>query len=172
MNGAHIHLLLTHIPITGTIIGVGILVYGLYANNDSIKKVALVTFILMAMITIPVFLSGEEAEEVVENITGISEDIIEEHEEFAEKAIWFMGLSGIFSLISLFAIIKKLSFARATTIVALISSLLTAGFFVRVGFLGGQIQHSEIRANNTEFRSEKEKGIKERHRHDENEAHD
>ncbi len=87
MDATHFHLVSTHFPIVGTIIGIGILAYGNYSNNDSIQKVALITFIAMAILTIPVFLTGEEAEETVEHISGVSETIIEEHEELAEKAI-------------------------------------------------------------------------------------
>ena len=90
MDATHIHLILTHFPIIGTIIGIGILTYGQFSKNDSIKKVALSTFIIMSLLTIPVFLTGEEAEESVEHLAGVSENIIEEHEELAEKAIWLM----------------------------------------------------------------------------------
>ena len=41
----------------------------------------------MAVLTIPVFLTGEETEESVEHLAGVSHDLIEEHEELAEKAI-------------------------------------------------------------------------------------
>ena len=149
MDVAHLHLALTQFPIIGTIIGVGVLAYGQYANSDSIKKVALVIFILMALLTIPVFLTGEEAEETVEHLSGVSENLIEEHEELAEKAIWLMGLLGAFSLISFYAITKKMSFTKTTTIVTLVLSLTTAGLFAVVGNSGGQIRHSEIRTNTT-----------------------
>ena len=115
---------------------------------DEIKKVALVTFVLMAILTIPVFLTGEEAEETVEHIAGISEQLIENHEELAEKAIWLMGLLGILSVINFFAIIKKLSFAKMITLITLIVSLGTFGLFAIVGSTGGEIRHSEIRTSN------------------------
>lgn len=148
MDATHWHLILTHFPIVGTIIGIGILAYGQFAKNDEIKKVALVTFVLMAILTIPVFLTGEAAEETVEHIAGVSEQLIENHEELAEKAIWLMGLLGILSLISLFAIIKKLSFSKPITLVTLIVSLGTFGIFAEVGNTGGEIRHSEIRTSN------------------------
>ena len=147
MDAAHFHLLITHFPIIGSVFGIVILAYGLFSKNDSIVKVGLVTFIAISLITIPVFLSGEEAEEIVEHIPGISEDVIEEHEELAEKAIWFMGILGVFSLINLLALIKNLSFVKTATRVTLITSLFTAGLFFYVGNLGGQIRHSEIRSN-------------------------
>jgi uncharacterized membrane protein len=149
MDATHLHLVLTHFPIIGTIIGIGILAYGQFSKNIDIQKVALVTFILMALLTIPVFLTGEEAGEAVENIAGVSERLIENHEELAEKAIWLMGLLGILSIVSLFAIFKKLNFAKTITLVTLVISLFTFGVFAQVGNLGGQIRHSEIRTSNT-----------------------
>jgi len=165
MDATHLHLILTHFPIVGTIIGIGILAYGQFSKNDEIKKVALVTFVLMAILTIPVFLTGEEAEETVEHIVGVSEQLIENHEEIAEKAIWLMGLLGILSLISFFAIIKKLSFAKTISLITLIVSLGTFGFFAKVGSTGGEIRHSEIRTNNVNT----DKGIFNDH---ENKEHD
>ena len=148
MDATHIHLLLTHFPIVGTIIGIGILIYGQSSKNDSVKKVALSTFIIMSILTIPVFLTGEEAEETVEHLAGVSEIIIEEHEELAEKAIWLMGLLGVFSLASFYAIAKNLSISKRLILITLLISLATFGLFAKVGNLGGQIRHSEIRDGN------------------------
>ena len=148
MDATHLHLVLTHFPIVGTIIGIGILAYGQFSKNIDIQKVALATFILMALLTIPVFLTGEEAGETVENIAGVSEQLIENHEELAEKAIWLMGLLGLFSIINLYAIFKKLSFAKTITLITIVISLFTFGVFAQVGNLGGQIRHSEIRTDN------------------------
>ena len=156
MDATHLHLVLTHFPIIGTIIGVGILAYGQFSKNDDIKKVALVTFILMAIMTIPVFLTGEDAEETVEHIAGVSEQLIKNHEELAEKAIWLMGLLGILSLLSLFAIIKKLPLAKTLISVTLITSVVTFGLFAQVGNLGGQIRHSEITTNATNTQVDQE----------------
>jgi hypothetical protein len=137
MDATHLHLILTHFPIVGMVIGVGILAYGQFSKNDETKKVALVIFILMAILTIPVFLTGEEAEETVELIAGVPEQLIENHEELAEKAIWLMGFLGVLSFINLFIIIKKSSFAKTMGIITLIVSLGTFGIFAKVGSTGG-----------------------------------
>ena len=148
MDATHLHLILSHFPIVGTIIGIGVLAYGQFSSNDEITKVALATFVLMAILTIPVYLTGEEAEETVEHIAGISEQLIENHEELAEKTIWLMGLLGILSIINFFAIIKKLSFAKTLSLITLVVSLGTFGLFAKVGSTGGEIRHSEIRTSN------------------------
>ncbi|WP_457618801.1 hypothetical protein [Lutibacter sp.] len=149
MDATHLHLILTHFPIVGTIIGIGILAYGQFFKNNEIKKVALGTFIFMAILTIPVYLTGEEAEETVEHIAGVSERIIENHEELAEVAIVLMGLLGVLSIISLFALLKAHVYARTIVVITFIVSLITFGVFAQVGNLGGQIRHSEIRTLNS-----------------------
>ena len=149
MDATHIHLILNHFPIVGTIIGVGILAYGIFKNNDAIKKVALTVLAIMAIIAVPVYLTGEEAEETVEHFKGITKEVIHEHEELAEKAILLMALLGALSLASIYAITKGLSFAKKITIITFIISILTFGLFAKVGNLGGQIRHSEIRNQTT-----------------------
>ncbi len=153
MDATHLHLMLTHFPIVGTIIGIGILAYGQFSNNNSIKKLALAVFVIMSLLTIPVFLTGEGAEETVEHLAGVSENIIKEHGELAEKAIWLMGLLGIFSLINIIVIVKESSIAKTITFISLVLSLVTFGVFAKVGNLGGEIRHSEIRANNTQIQN-------------------
>lgn len=145
MDATHFHLALTHFPIVGTLIGAGILGFGLFFKNDALKKSALILFILMGIIAIPVFLTGEGAEETVENFAGISENIIETHENLAKIALWFIGALGLLSMISLYALVKKLSISNTMGILTFIVSLATMGLFLKVGNTGGQIRHTEIR---------------------------
>lgn len=162
MDATHIHLILTHFPIVGTIIGTGILTYGYFSKRNDIIKVALVTFVLMALVTIPVYLTGEESEETVEHLAGVSERLIENHEELAEKAILFMGLLAVLSSMSFLAVLRQFSFAKTITLITLIVSFVTFGIFAQVGNLGGQIRHSEIRTNSSNKfieKGETEKGI-------------
>jgi len=112
------------------------------------------TFVVMALLTIPVFLTGEGAEEAVEHLPGVSENIIEEHQELAEIAIWLMGVLGILSLMGLYMNLKKMSYSQMVVTVALLVSLGTFGVFAKVGNLGGQIRHTEIRENATNTQSE------------------
>lgn len=145
MNPTHIHLALTHFPIVGSFLAIGILLYGIISKNIPVQKVAFVIFIAMAILTVPVFLTGEEAEESVEHLAGVSHDIIEEHEELAEKAIWLMGLLAAFSILSFYSLTKELKSSALLSKVTLLISVLTFVMFAVVGSHGGEIRHSEIR---------------------------
>ena len=83
MNGAEIHLLLNHIPVVGLFFVVALLAYALIRKNVPLVNICVVITLLLAVVTIPVNNSGEEAEEIVEEM-GLDHDLIHEHEEAAE----------------------------------------------------------------------------------------
>ena len=149
MNSTHAHLLLNHFPVIGTLIGTMILLYGLLIKNINIQKVSLATIGVMTLIAIPVFLTGEPAEEAVENLPGVVESIIESHEEAAEVAFWVMMLTGVFALITLGLQIVNNPFSKTFVLIALISGIVSFGLMGRTAYLGGQIRHTEIRSNST-----------------------
>ena len=83
MNATHFHLILNHIPVLGTAFGLGLLIFGLLRTSDEIKKAALGIFVIVAIATIPVYFTGEPAEEGVESLPGVSKAFMERHEEAA-----------------------------------------------------------------------------------------
>ncbi len=146
MDATHLHLLLNHFPIIGTILGVGVMAYGYITSSDQVKKSALWTWFVMALIAIPVFLTGEPAEESIEGIAGVSEGLIEEHEEAATVAIWLMEALGLLSLVTLVLGKTKDSLSKPLVLVSTVLGLVVFGAMARTGYLGGQIRHSEIRS--------------------------
>ena len=146
MDATHLHLLLNHFPIVGTLLGVGVMLYGYIVGSEQVKKAALWLWAAMALVAIPVFLTGEPAEESVEELAGVSEALIHEHEEAAELAIWLMEALGLLSILSLVLSKVKPNSARAAYLVSTLLSLAVFGAMARTGYLGGQIRHSEIRS--------------------------
>ena len=54
MNLAHVHLLLNHLPILGTLITLGLFLVSLVSNRDDLKQVSLALFSLLALLTLVV----------------------------------------------------------------------------------------------------------------------
>jgi uncharacterized membrane protein len=144
MNLTHLHLLLNHFPIIGTLIGSSIILCGIIKNQQQAKSIGATIFFVMAIIAIPVFLTGEPAEETVEHLQGISKSIIHDHEEAAELALWIMEIAGLFALVSLFFQYKKSSIANNLFIITFVLTLISFAFMARTGYLGGQIRHTEL----------------------------
>ncbi len=157
MNQTHIHLLLNHFPIIGTLFGSCLLLWGIIKKNDQTKSISAFILAAMALIAIPVFLTGEPAEESVEHLNGVSENMISLHEEAAEIAIWLMGITGIISLAALLMAWKKHKQANIIFLLAFILSAVCFGSMARTGYLGGQIRHTEIaNGNSTNKQQDKE----------------
>jgi uncharacterized membrane protein len=147
MNDAHLHLLVNHFPIIGTIFGLGILVSGMLLKNNSVKNTAYILFIVAAVFSAFSMGTGEGAEELVEDLPNIGKQIIHEHEEIAEKFAIIMYATGLFGLLSLYTSIKNHKLAKTIAYITLVLALLAAVFAKSVGTTGGEIRHTEIRSN-------------------------
>jgi uncharacterized membrane protein len=147
MNEAHLHLLVNHFPIIGTIFGLGILITGMLLKNNSVKNTAYILFIIAAVFSAFSMVTGEGAEELVEDLPNIGKQIIHEHEEIAEKFAIIMYATGLLGLLSLYTSIKNHKLAKTISFITLILALFAAFFAKSVGTTGGEIRHTEIRAN-------------------------
>ena len=148
MDLTHLHLMLNHLPVVGVIFGFLILLWGFLRGYEEVKNVGLVILIFTAAAAVPVYLTGEPAEEAVENLPGVAEQIIEIHESSALLSLILAIVTGAGALAAL--ILKQLSFvaiARFSGIAVLLLSFVTGAFMARTANLGGQIRHTEIRGS-------------------------
>ena len=156
MNDAHLHLIVNHFPIIGTIFGFGILIAGLVLKNKTLMNTSYVLFIVAAIFAAISMATGEGAEELVEDMPNVGKQIIHEHEELAEKLAILLYVLGGLSLVGLYLNFKN--HAKAKLLSFLILGIATAGLFLvqKVGTSGGEIRHTEIRPNaNTLFNDSK-----------------
>jgi uncharacterized membrane protein len=149
MNGAHVHLIVNHLPIVGIIIGTLVMLTGLILKKEQIKQTALGINLFSALSAILAHFSGEEAEEVIEDMKGVSETLIHIHEEYAEVFFILALILGLISLLTLYFSIKRKSFAKYGMLAALGLSIALIIVGKQVGTSGGEIRHSEIRTQNT-----------------------
>jgi hypothetical protein len=144
MNQTHIHLLITHLPIFGSILGGLVLFYGIWTKSNQTKIAAYGLFIISSFGAGIAYLTGEAAEESVELLPGIIEATIEKHEDFAIYALISLIILGVVSTLAIFLTLKKSPLTRLLAFVIFIFSLFSFGIVARTGYLGGQIRHSEI----------------------------
>ena len=147
MNGAHLHLLLNHMPILGSLFGLVLLLVALVRRQPTLVKAALITLLVAAALAIPANLTGEGAEEVVENYPGVTRALIHEHEEAAELAMWALELTGALALVSLLLLSRGHTRATLLTRLTLAGAFVSFGLMARAGNLGGQIMHPETRSD-------------------------
>lgn len=145
MNDAHLHLLVNHIPIIGTIFGFGILLVGIFTKNITLKNTAFSIFIISAIFCSFSMSTGEGAEEIVEDFPNIGKQIIHEHEELAEKLAIILYVLAGFSALEIYLNFKKHKFAVISCYIIVVIAIVAIFLAQKTGTSGGEIRHTEIR---------------------------
>jgi uncharacterized membrane protein len=146
MNLAHLHLILNHAPVLGTAFGLGLLLYGLWRRSDELKKAALGVLVIVSLLAIPAYLTGEPAEEVVESLPGDAKAIIERHEDAAVYAFSGILVLGAAALTGLIVFRRGREIPAPFSWGLLGASVIVGGLMAWTANLGGEIRHSEIRS--------------------------
>ncbi len=140
MNGAHLHLILNHIPLIGLGFGFLLLCYAILRGEQETRTAGLLVIIAAGLVAVPAFLTGDPAEDVVRGLAGISRESIHHHERIAQLAL----MSSLAAALA--AAAEWFTGSRKTWMIWLVL-LITAASLVCMGYaanLGGLIRHSEI----------------------------
>lgn len=144
MNSVQMHLALTHVPVILSFVGLLMLMVAFVIKNPTLTKTSYVVLLVAGVAAIPVFFSGEGTEEAIENLPGVSEAIIEKHEEVAKLAMISIAAAGLFALAALFSFRWQVA-TRVFKMVVLLLAVTSGGLMAQTAHLGGQIRHTEIR---------------------------
>jgi uncharacterized membrane protein len=149
MSPAHLHLMLNHVPVLGVIFGLGLLIQGLRRRSEELKRAALGVFVIVGLLAIPVYLSGESAADAVKSLPGVTGPIVERHDNAAAAAFTGMLALGGMALAGLLRF-RGARVAPGWFIPSILAvSLLVSALMGWTAYLGGQIRHTEIRAHAT-----------------------
>ena len=147
MSLVHLHLLLNHVPVVGTLFALLLFAAAIFLRETVSTKFALGFSVAIALVAVAVYFTGEPAEEAVEKLAGVSERIIEQHEEAAELSTIAMSMFGALALAAL-VILRKRKMPRWVGAAGLAGTIVLTAVMGWTANLGGQIRHSEIRSAN------------------------
>lgn len=145
LNMAHLHLLLNHFPILGSIFITVMFGVALIFRNIFLQKVSLWFLVAIAMITAVTYFTGGRAVDAVENLPTTSMAMVNLHENAARIGLILMFFTAIIAVGSLLLFWRRAKLPNAVLALILIVLLLNSGVFIYIGYLGGQITHPEIR---------------------------
>lgn len=140
MSGAHLHLLLNHIPTVGFGVAMVLFVAGLMKKSDDLKQASFVAFFVNALLAIPAYVSGNAAEFVIREEPGVSATLLSAHQNAAVLGLIFVQITGVVGWVALWR------FQRWTIPALLALSAATFAFMARAANIGGGIRHPEILA--------------------------
>lgn len=146
MNAAHLHLVVNHLPILGSFFAIPLILLAMIRRKEPGTWYAATLVLLAAALSGPIAgKSGENAEETVEDLPGVSEAAIHQHEERAELAVPLAIVTGLLGAGVAAWTAKKGAVPAAGAALVLAADVITAGAMASVGLSGGAIRHSEVR---------------------------
>jgi hypothetical protein len=147
LNAAHIHLILNHIPVLGTLIFAPlVLIWGLVRRSRDVTITGLLLAVILALTTIPIYLTGEPAEHELENQPWLEKPRVETHEEQAEAGLIAVLVTGAIALVALWMSRGGRPARGVLTGIVVVGLLVSAVLFSIAALSGGQIRHDEIRS--------------------------
>ena len=153
MDPVHLHLMLNHAPVLLLPLGSFLLLVALAVRHAELRTLSLIFVVVGALLAIPVFLTGEPAEDRVEGLPGVTGAVVHRHEEAAEVALVLTLAAGAAALGGWI-----LARRRAPAVVALLLGLAASAALARAAFYGGQVRHTELRAGSPPAPSGKHAG--------------
>ena len=148
MTGAHLHLLVNHAPILGSLFALLLLLASFRWAPEVLTRTALVVLIASAVASAAANYSGEPAEDELRGMPGVKRELIHDHEEMGEwgfRAAVIIGLAAIAALAryrrSMLPNGARTGFTLATAVLF--------GLMGYVGLLGGRVRHTEVRPGAT-----------------------
>jgi hypothetical protein len=144
MNNPHVHLLLNHVPTVGTIIAFGVLILSFIRRDEGLKRVSLEVFFVIAVLTLPAYISGVGTEFVFETNESISKEVVARHHDAALLASVFMLLTGVASWMALWQWRRMSRFRTGSLASVVLLSAVTLVLMGRAANIGGEIRHPEI----------------------------
>jgi uncharacterized membrane protein len=150
MNPIQLHMLVNHAPLFAAFFGVVLGVAGYFSKNRGLMVAAMLTLILGALIAMVANGSGEEAEELVEHLPGVSHKLIHEHEEAAEFALYASIAVGVLALLSLVGLARKIAKARAYVLITSLAAIASFVSMAKTAHEGGKIMHHELPSGSLE----------------------
>jgi uncharacterized membrane protein len=147
-SGAHLHLLVNHAPVFGTLFALALLIASYFTAADTFRRTAFVVLVCSAIAGAVANLSGDAAEDAIRGFPGVRRQVIHAHEQMGDKA-YYLGLAlGILALIALLRW-RRRPVPASATLVAVLATLFVSGAFAYTALLGGQIRHTEVRPGAT-----------------------
>ena len=146
----HLHLLVNHFPVEGSMFVLALLIYAMIRKNAEIKRLALIGFVLLGVAAYVSDLTGGGASREMRNVPGIQRELIKEHSAAADYARFISYGVAVVALVGLILVWinpTDKSPNKWIVILCLIGGLFEVATFAKTAYQGGLIRHPEIQSS-------------------------
>jgi uncharacterized membrane protein len=144
VNLVHLHLLLNHVPTVGSVVALAFLLLAFAKRSEELMRASLAVFFGIALVSLPAYMTGYAAQDLLKERPGISNALINEHQSAALLALIVMEATGVVAWYGLWRGRRPLGRPRWNSGVVLLLAVITIALMGSAANLGGQITHPEI----------------------------
>jgi hypothetical protein len=144
MSDQQLHHLFNHLPSIGLIIGALVMLISLLLKKSQALSTGAIILLISGLSVLPANKTGEDAEEKIEHLAGVSERAIHDHEEAAEQVLPFGIGAAVFALLYLVAAYKGWKWSNLAATGAVLVSAVAIYFLIEASHKGGLIRHPEL----------------------------
>lgn len=140
----HVHLLLNHVPTLGSVVALALLAVALVRGIDDLLKVGFECLFVVALMTLPAYVSGAAARDALEPGGTLPAAIVAAHQNAAVVAFLWMQLTGLVAWFALWQARVVGRMPRRTVGVTLALLIVTLAAMGHAANLGGGVRHPEV----------------------------
>ena len=144
-TGPHLHIVLNHFPLIGSVFVLGLLIASAYMKNDDMRRVSLILFVVLGLLAIPTYITGAAAGWAYQGRPDMSAQLLDAHRDAALLAFTFLGLTGIVSWLVLWRERRYGRTSNAGFIAVLALGFIALLTIIETGSLGGTVIRPELR---------------------------
>jgi hypothetical protein len=144
VNWAHVHLVLTHIPVIGLGAIIAFFLIGRFRGSQELQWISLQMFVALALVSIAVYLTGSPASHQMREEPGVSRELIRQHSNAADFSFTGIEVLGALSLAALVKYWKQAAVPPRLVAALLAIAAVVLGLLLWTAGLGGKIRHPEI----------------------------
>jgi uncharacterized membrane protein len=144
VDTTHLHLLLNHVPTVGTVAALGLLLLAILRRDELLKLVGLEVIFVIALLTMPVYMTGVAADHAIRKMPGVSETAMSIHQDAALTGFTVAEFAGFVAWVGLWQSRRRGRAAPWVMPAVLALTAASLALMGRAANLGGEIRHPEI----------------------------
>jgi hypothetical protein len=141
---SHLHLVLNHVPVIGSVIAFGLLLLALVRRSNDLRHAALEVVVLVGLFSLPAYLSGLGAQPEVADRAGVAIAMVRAHHDAALLGSICMLFTTMVAWVGLWQTRRRTQPARGVFGTVLLLAIVTLALMGRAANLGGQIRHPDV----------------------------
>jgi hypothetical protein len=146
VSAAHLHLVMNHVPTVGSVVALGLLLLSFVRRNEHLRHVALEVLFVIALVTLPVYVTGLAGQYELRDRPDVSVDAMRSHHDAALIGFTVMELAGFAAWVALWQSRRRGRPARGLVSAVTMLLIVALAIMGRAANIGGEIRHPEILA--------------------------